>query len=211
MTPLLFWDVDTQVDFMKAEGKLYVPEAESVIPQLAALTAAARRHGIPVVASADDHELGDAELSEQPDFRETFPPHCLRGTPGVARIPETQWPEARAVGHEPMTPREIQQAVAAKPPVLLIHKKRFDIFTNPNTEALVAALDPRRIVVYGVALDVCDRYAIEGLLARGYHGLELVVDATKPIHAADAETLIENWKRRGVKMVTTEEVLREFP
>ncbi len=207
MTPLLFWDVDTQVDFMKSDGKLYVPEAESVIPQLGALTAAARRFGIPVVASADDHEPHDAELSDQPDFRETFPPHCLRGTSGVERIPETAWPEAGAIGHEKLSEEEIHRAVAGPAPVVLIHKKQFDVFTNPNTEALVAALAPERIVVYGVALDVCDRYAIEGLLQRGYREIELVVDAVKPIHAQDAAALIEDWQRRGVKMVTTREVL----
>lgn len=211
MTPLLFWDVDTQVDFMKPDGRLYVPEAESLVPNLAALTIAARRHGIPVLASADDHEPGDPELSGQPDFRDTFPPHCLRGTPGVERIPETAWPEARPIGHEPLSAAEIHAAVAGEAPVLLVHKKRFDVFTNPNTEALVAALAPERIVLYGVALDVCDRYAVEGLLARGYRGLELVVDAVKPIHAADAPALLESWTSRGVKMVTTEEVLREFP
>jgi nicotinamidase-related amidase len=92
--------------------------------------------------------------------------------------------------------------------VILIHKKRFDVFSNPNTERLVRALDPERIVVYGVALDVCNRYAIEGLLARGFGGLELVADATKPIHAEDAAALLDSWKARGVELVTTDEVLR---
>lgn len=208
MIPLLFWDVDTQVDFMKADGKLYVPDAESVIPNLARLTEAARRNRIPVVASADDHEPGDPELSDTPDFRETYPPHCLRGTLGVRRIPETRREGAVEIGHESRSDEEIAGLAAGPPPVILIHKKRFDVFSNPNTERLVRALDPRRIVVYGVALDVCNRYAIDGLLARGFRGIELVTDATKPIHAEDAAALLEGWKARGVKLVTTEEVVR---
>ena len=35
---VIFWDVDTQYDFMKADGKLYVPDAEQLIPNLKKLT-----------------------------------------------------------------------------------------------------------------------------------------------------------------------------
>ncbi|MBI2614538.1 MAG: hypothetical protein HYW52_02435, partial [Gemmatimonadetes bacterium] len=52
MAGLIFWDVDTQYDFMRADGKLYVPDAERIIPNLAQLTGAAHQHGIRVVASA---------------------------------------------------------------------------------------------------------------------------------------------------------------
>jgi nicotinamidase/pyrazinamidase len=209
--PLLFWDVDTQVDFMRADGKLYVPGAESIAANLAALTDAARRHRVPVLSSADDHEPGDPELSSTPDFRETYPPHCLRGTPGVERIPETRRPEAVAIGHLPLSEAEIGRRLAAQSsPVVLIHKKRFDVFSNPNTEKVVRALDPRRIVVYGVALDVCDRYAVEGLMARGYRNLELVTDAAKPIHAEEGEALLADWQRRGVRLTTTREVIEDL-
>jgi nicotinamidase/pyrazinamidase len=208
--PLLFWDVDTQVDFMRAEGRLYVPGAESLAANLAALTEAARRHRLPVVASADDHEPGDAELSDRPDFRDTYPPHCLRGTAGAERIPETRRPEAVPIGHRPLSDGEIAARLAGDPPVVLLQKKRFDVFTNPNAERVVRALDPQRIVLYGVALDVCDRYAVEGLLARGYGNLELVEDAARPIHPEEVPALLADWRRRGVRMTTTARVLAEL-
>src|SRR3989442_3991639 len=89
MARVIFWDVDTQYDFMRADGKLYVPEAESIIPTLKRLTDYAHTHGIRIVASADDHVAGDAEISDTPDWKTTFPPHCMRGTPGQTKIPET--------------------------------------------------------------------------------------------------------------------------
>ena len=81
---MILWDVDTQVDFMLPEGKLYVPGAEETIPAMERLVAAARAAGVVHVASADDHELTDPELSDAPDFLDTYPPHCLRGTSGAA-------------------------------------------------------------------------------------------------------------------------------
>jgi hypothetical protein len=56
---------------------------------MARLVEWARAEGIPHLASADDHELTDAEISDAPDFRSTYPPHCLRGTRGAEKIAET--------------------------------------------------------------------------------------------------------------------------
>ena len=84
----IFWDVDTQHDFMRADGRLYVGDSESIIPVLGRLTAYAHGRGIRIVASADDHEPGHRELSDAPDFAESFPEHCMRGTAGQRKIPE---------------------------------------------------------------------------------------------------------------------------
>src|SRR2546425_12271534 len=97
MARVIFWDVDTQYDFMHADGKLYVPEAERIIANLKRLTDYAHGHGIRVVASADDHVVGHAELSDQPDWRTTFPPHCMRGTAGQKKIPETALKDALVI------------------------------------------------------------------------------------------------------------------
>ena len=97
----LLWDVDTQVDFIEADGKLAVPNAETVVPAMARLVEWARREGIPHVASADDHELTDAEISETPDYAGTFPPHCLRGTRGAEKITETAQLDPVPLGSTP--------------------------------------------------------------------------------------------------------------
>jgi nicotinamidase/pyrazinamidase len=208
MAGTLFWDVDTQYDFMRADGKLYVPDAEQIIPQLQHLTDHAHRAGIRILASADDHVAGHRELSDQPDFRETFPPHCMHGTPGQRKIPQTALRDALVIEPATQPAEAVRQRVRAHRGDLLINKQWFDVFTNPNVEPALAALDPERIFVYGVALDVCNKYAIEGLLARRPQTkLFAVTDAMKPIDAASAETLLAGWKRRGVTLVTTDEAI----
>src|SRR4029453_10790919 len=86
----ILWDVDTQMDFMLPGGKLYIPGAEEAIPAMKQLVESARAAGLVHVAPADDHELTDDEISEQPDFFATYPPHCLRGTRGARKIAETE-------------------------------------------------------------------------------------------------------------------------
>lgn len=206
-TPLLFWDVDTQHDFMRADGKLYVPGSEEIIPVLAALTAHARASRIRIVASADDHEPGHRELSDQPDFRETFPPHCMRGTPGQAKIPETALRDPLLIEPEPAGP-SLRDAIRAHEGDFLVHKHWFDVFTNPNVDSLLEELSPSRIVLYGVALDVCNRYAVEGLLERlPAPAITVVEDATRAIDPAAGAGLLERWRGLGVRVVQARAVL----
>lgn len=204
--PLLFWDVDTQVDFLKEDGRLYVTDAESILPNLGRLTGAARRHGIPVIASADDHGSGDAELSRDPDFATTWPPHCLHGTPGQAKVPQTARDDLVEIGHEPLSRDELARKILPARALLLL-KKRFDVFTNPNAETVLELVRPGHIVLYGVALDVCVAYALEGLWERGHRDLTVVTDATAAIDPDKGGELFQEWERRGVELVTTDEVL----
>lgn len=204
----IFWDVDTQVDFMRADGKLYVPDSEAIMPVLRSLTDYAHRHGIRILASADDHVPGHRELSATPDWHTTFPDHCMRGTPGQRKIAETTLRNPLVIEPEAQDPVALAARVRAHDGDLLFHKHWFDVFTNPNLLPVLDALAPSDIVLYGVALDVCDKYAIEGLLAhRPGIPLTLVTDATRAIHADAAAGLLESWKRRGVRLRTSAEVL----
>ena len=209
MTRVLFWDVDTQHDFMKADGLLYVPGSEEIIPALKALTEYAHTNGIRILASADDHVPGHRELSDTPDFLTTFPPHCMRGTSGQRKIPETSLENPLVIEPEADDAGQVRARVAGHKGDLLLHKHWFDVFTNGNIGPVLDALDPERVVLYGVALDVCDKYAIEGLRRnRPQTELWLVTDAVRAIHADAGSRLLKDWAQRGVKLVTTADVLR---
>src|SRR5213080_4154861 len=195
---VIFWDVDTQYDFMKADGKLYVPDAEQLIPNLKKLTDYAHGHGICIVASADDHVPEHAEISANPDWKTTFPPHCLHGTPGQRKIPETTLRDPLVIEPAPQDSAALVTKVRNHRGDILFHKHRFDVFSNPNVLS----------VLYGVALDVCDKYAIEGLLQHRPHvRLFAVVDAMKPIDRDVAEHLLKEWGDEGVRLVKASEVV----
>jgi nicotinamidase-related amidase len=195
---------------MRAEGRLYVGDSEAIIPALARLTDYAHRHGIRILASADDHVPGHRELSESPDWRTTFPEHCMRGTPGQRKIPETRLRNPLVIDPVPEDPVRLAARVRAHDGDLLLHKHWFDVFTNPNLLPVLDALAPTGVVLYGVALDVCNRYAIEGLLRhRPALPLTLVTDATRAIHPEAAGELLSAWTGQGVRLATTDEVTAE--
>ena len=210
MSTTVFWDVDTQADFMHADGKLYVPDAESLIPNLKRLTDHAHAHGYRIIASADDHVPGHRELSATPDLRETFPLHCMRGTPGQAKIPETALRDPLVIEPEAQDPGELAARVAVHRGDILFHKHWFDVFTNENVETVIGALRPDTVVLYGVALDVCDKYAVEGLVERHPDiRLFVVSDAVKAIDTGAAEHLLRQWAEEGVRIVQTADIMDE--
>ena len=208
--PVVFWDVDTQHDFMHADGKLYVPGAESIIPNLKRLTDYAHQHGIRIVASADDHVPGHRELADAPDFRETFPPHCMRGTPGQRKIPETALRDPLVIEPDAADADRIARQVREHRGDLLLNKHWFDVFTNANVEAVINALKPRTIVLYGVATDVCNKYALEGLMDRHPEiRLFAVEDAMKAIDPDRQEHLLKEWGEEGVRIISTDEIIED--
>jgi len=205
LTGLVLWDVDTQVDFMHSEGKLYVPGAEETAPAMRRLVEAARAAGVVHVASADDHELTDPEISDDPDYSNTYPPHCLRGTRGAEKIPETVQADPLPLSLVPYPPGLVPDLVRGRREILLL-KKNFNVFTNPNTDSLLEALDPDEIVLFGVATDVCDDAAIRGFLLRG-RKVRFVEDAARGLDKERVAAATKAWREGGVAFTTADEVI----
>lgn len=202
------WDVDTQVDFIAEQGKLAVPGADAIRPALARLTGWAHREGIRVVATADDHDIGHAEISATPDWKHTYPPHCMRGTPGQRKITETALDRGLVIEPVPHDAGVVRELVREHRGDLLLHKPGTDIFRwNPNAHAVLEALAPERIVIYGVATDVCVVAAVDGLRRHAPHA-ELVVieDAIRALEPARGRALLTEWAARGIRIAASEDV-----
>jgi nicotinamidase/pyrazinamidase len=196
----ILWDVDTQIDFVHAAGKLAVPDAEAALPAMARLVEAARAHGVPHVASADDHELTDPEISDTPDFSTTYPPHCLRGTRGAEKVVET-----RQGDPVPLALTEVPGKWLHGREFLLL-KKHFDVFTNPNADRLLELLEPDEIVLFGVATDVCDDAAIRGLVERGQR-VVFVEEASRGLDEARTAACTEAWRDAGVEFASLDDAV----
>jgi nicotinamidase/pyrazinamidase len=171
-----FWDVDTQADFMLPGGALYVRDAEKLIPNLRKLTAFAKKRSIPVVAT------GDAHATDDPEFKK-FPPHCVKGSAGAKKIPQTTFREQT-----------------------FLAKQTFDIFDRPEADAHLATCGVRDWVVYGVATDYCVRAAVLGLAKRGCR-VTVVSDAIQGIDPDTTARAVREMKAAGAHFRATDAVL----
>jgi nicotinamidase/pyrazinamidase len=201
----LLWDVDTQVDFIRADGKLPVPDAEVAVPAMERLVRWAETEGVTHLATADDHELTDPELADEPDFTTTFPPHCLRGTPGAAKIAETTQRDPLPLSLTPYSPGMLPKLVRDRRELLVL-KKTFSAFSNPNVEPLLELLAPDEVLLFGVATDVCNHAAVMGLLARNYD-VAFVEDASQGLSPDFVAHSFDLWRAGGVRFTTSDEVI----
>jgi nicotinamidase/pyrazinamidase len=205
---IIFFDVDTQNDFMNPDGKLYVSGAENIKENLGKLTQYARMQDIRILGSVDYHSLEDSEIVEdQPDYNATFPPHCMQDSSGQEKIIETRSDIANWVDFEKYSETKIQEIISNKGPIFF-RKNNFDSLSNPNSESILKNLNPKKIVVYGVAIDFCVKTAIDGFLNRKDYDIFLVVDAVEGIEEERSKKLIQEWVEKGVRTVTTEGILQ---
>ena len=205
MPRVIFWDVDTQYDFIMPDGDLYVTGAEAILPNLQRLTRHAQQRGIPIFGSVDNHRLDDPEISDRPDFQNTFPPHCIAGTSGQQKVPETR--PRNPLWIDPDAPADLIAQVQNHRGEILFRKQRFDVFTNLHVDPVLNAIAPDRIVLYGVALDVCNAHAINGFLKRDTAPIQLVRDATQAIIPERGDLMVAEWRQRGVEVVSTDHIV----
>lgn len=188
----VFFDVDTQLDFLYPAGALYVPGAESIVPQIAALNRYAGEHGIPVVSTVDAHTEND------PEFRD-WPPHCVAGTAGQQK-PAATLLEPRVTIRNARHDFDLQGARQ-----ILLEKQSVDCFTNPNLPALLDRLDADTCVVYGVVTEICVRNAALGLLKAG-RKVELVTDAVRSLDDANCAQFLNDFAAAGGQLTNVRQV-----
>ncbi len=196
----IFWEVDVQADFMLPGGKLYVPGAERLLPNIRKLTDAARRGEVFLVSHGCFHPADD------PEFKQ-FPPHCLRGTVGSDFVPEALTTNFVRVENDAdaRLPKDLFQYQQ-----IILEKQTLDIFETRHADALVESLgDTAEFVVFGVVTEYCVSCAVKGLLQRKRR-VTVVHDAIETLASEVGSKTLAEFKGLGAKLVSTDEILHKL-
>jgi len=197
---IIFWKVDAQEDFMKPGGKLYVPGAEKLLPNIRRLTEAAGQGRVFLVSHGCIHTKDDPEFAQ-------FPPHCIRDTTGAKLVSEALAEKFVTVPNDstaklPADLSQIQQVV--------LEKQTLDIFESRHAKALLERL-PRdaEFIVFGVVTEYCVHLAAKGLLERGRR-VAVVSDAIETLNQEEALRTMAELAALGATTITTDEALRRL-
>ena len=157
--------VDTQWDFMAAEGALSVGAAAALVaPMQAWLAALKPEETAGVLFTFDTHFVETYAASPEAAM---FPIHCVRGTRGWRNMLDVALVDAAIPAWR------IEKGVFdmwAEPGLAIEDARDSDRPTTPREEffAGLAASGVTDVTVIGVAADYCVRWAVEGLIARGF-------------------------------------------
>ncbi|MFD1035210.1 cysteine hydrolase family protein [Sphingomonas hankookensis] len=156
--------VDTQADFILPDGALPVPDATAIVEPLGAWLAGRTAADTAAIVFTFDTHFADTYPSSAEAA--LFPIHCVKGTPGWRNLFDPQ-------AIDPAIPcRTLEKGVFDMwaEPELTLHDPHGVVSPAPRDpffEELRAGGVDRAIVV-GVAADYCVRWAIDGLVARGF-------------------------------------------
>jgi nicotinamidase/pyrazinamidase len=193
----ILWCVDAQKDFMLPGGKLYVPEAEKLLPNIRRLVDVARDGRAFLVSHGCFH------IADDPEFK-TFPPHCIKGTPGAEFVPEAVAEDYVRVLNEPGS--SLPEDFLGNQQIIL-EKQTLDIFESRHANALLERLDRNaEFIVFGVVTEYCVRFAAKGLLERK-RKVWVVRDAIETLSREAEERTISELATFGANFVTTDEAL----
>jgi nicotinamidase/pyrazinamidase len=194
----IFWEVDVQADFMLPGGKLYVPGAEKLLPNIRRLTDAARQGRVFLVSHGCFHTPNDREFL-------VFPPHCVKGTEGAELVPEALTEKVARVPNEEAS--QLPDNLSKYQQVLL-EKQTLDVFKSRHADALLEELGDRaEFVVFGVVTEYCVALAAKGLLERGRR-VAVVEDAIETLNPEKGQKTIAELKQLGARFTTTNQALR---
>ena len=179
----VYFDIDTQLDFMVPSGALYVSGAEQIIGEVVRLNREAEAAGSLVISTMDAHSEND------PEFK-LWPHHCVAGALGQRKV------SATILGGAVRVPNSPELADWRGATQLLLEKQTVDCFTNPNLAVILRELNAVRYIVYGVVTEICVRNAVMGLLPFG-KPIQVVQSAIRHLDEEKAAAFLS-----GVSVIT---------
>jgi nicotinamidase/pyrazinamidase len=184
----IFFDIDTQLDFVFPAGALYAPGAESILRTVASLN-----HRAPLVISTMD-----AHAEDDVEFRQ-WPHHCVAGCLGQRK------PAATLLEKPMVVPNRAGELSLSGARQLIVEKQTVDCFTNIHLNAILSHFNADRYVVYGVVTEICVKLAAFGLLKTGKR-VEVVTDAIRNLNDEAGALMLNEFRAAGGILTTASKV-----
>ncbi len=147
--------VDMQNDFVKPQGKLFVPTAPDTVPRIRKLLERAREAQVMVVFTKDTHYPGDPEFG-------IWGEHVVKGTWGWEIVDELKPVEGEVV----------------------IEKTRYDAFYGTPLDDLLRVYGINSLVVVGTVANICVLHTVGSAALRWYR-VVVPIDAVSALNEFD--------------------------
>jgi len=181
--------VDVQVDFVEG-GSLGVQGGLTVAAMIARHVRHFRNEYQFVVASRDFHENAPDHISDHPDFVNTWPRHCMAGTPGAAFVPTIQNLVREKYVQTVVTKGRNSAAYSAFDGLDARGHKLLDVLKENRID---------HIDVCGIATDYCVRASALDARANQFQ-VRVLVNLCAAVKEETGQQALEEMKAAGVQL-----------
>ena len=184
-------DIDTQRDFLLAEGKACVQNHSEVLANIRRIIAWSRYRHIPVISIAEVHpnHNGASALT-----------YCVDGTAGQRKISYTLLSDRASFPADDFNtlPAELWCSYRQ----IILHKRCTDPFDEPRIERLLTEVQADEFFLMGAGTEDAIKATALGLLQRSKN-VSIVVDALGSHNSKEARLAIRKIKAKGANLIET--------
>jgi len=158
-------DIDTQKDFLLAEGKACIRNHRRVLAHIRRVMAWARSQHVPIISTAEVYPNNNGEDNVG---------YCIDGTEGQKKIPYTLFKDRISFAADGST--DLPRDMLRQHRQIILHKRCVDPFDEPRIDRLLSEVRANEFILVGASLEGAVKMTALGLLQRGKK-VTIIVDA----------------------------------
>lgn len=183
-------DIDTQKDFLLAEGKACIRNHRRVLEHIRRVMAWARRRNIPIISIAEVYPNNNGDSVG----------YCIDGTDGQKKIPYTLFNNRVSFAADGNT--DLPRDMLRRYKQVIVHKRCIDPFEEPRIDRLLSELRASEFIVVGASVETAIKVTVLGLLQRGKN-VTVVLDAVGSHDKREANLALRKMETKGAKLIET--------
>jgi nicotinamidase-related amidase len=184
-------DIDTQKDFLLAQGKACIRNHRRVLAHIRRVMAWARSQHIPIISTA--------EVYPNNNGGDTIG-YCIDGTEGQKKVRYTLLRDRISLAADGNTdlPRDMLRLHRQ----VILHKRCVDPFDEPRIDRLLSEVRASEFILVGASLEGAVKMTALGLLQRGKR-VTVVIDAVGTHNNREAKLALRKMETKGARLIDT--------
>ena len=190
-------DVDTQRDFLLADGSVCIRNHRRVLAHIRRVVAWARSRNIAIISTCEVHPNNN-DNNDNGEIR-----YCIDGTEGQRKISYTLLSKRVSFPADGNTdlPRDMLRRYRQ----VILHKRCLDPFDEPRIDRLLSEVRVTEFILIGATAEGAVRATALGLLQR-HKRVIVVVDAVGAHDNHEARMAFRKMEAKGAKLIETKKL-----
>ena len=187
-------DIDTQKDFLLAQGKACIRHHRRVLAHIRRMMAWARSQHVPIISTAEVYPDNNGESAID---------YCIDGTDGQKKIRYTLFKDRISFAADGNT--DLPRDMLRQHRQIILHKRCVDPFNEPRIDRLLSEVRAKEFILVGASLEGAVKMTALGLLQRGKK-VTIIIDAVGTHNNKDAKLALRKMETKGAKLVETKKL-----